>query len=109
MSGKLLTITVKLPVREELVQLGMPALVGRVLTQSPTMPAEDAERILFEEKLVNDFKQELKARAVYTLVEVLKYSKPELASQIEPMFDDAVSCEVTWADNLEGNNEENNS
>ncbi len=94
MAGKLLKITTRLYVREELA--GLPVAIGRAILNDPKMPEAEAYTKLLTEILPQQMISELKARVVPPLKQYFGLTSPDLVDSIEPQFDNAVFCEVTF-------------
>lgn len=94
MAGKLLKITTRLYVRDELTSL--PVAIGKVLANDPNMADEQAYTTLLNEILPAHMISELKARIVPNLKQYFGLTNPALVESIEPQFDNASYCEVTF-------------
>lgn len=94
MAGKLLKITTRLYVRDELTSL--PVAIGKVLSNDPAMPEAEAYTKLLTDILPKQMIAELKARVVPPLKQFFGFTNPQLVDTIEPQFDNASYCEVSF-------------
>jgi len=101
MKDKILTITLTLDIRKEFVEQEMPALIARVLSNNQSLESEEAENLLFNEILPQQFIQELKARTIAPLRQALQFVDNNIVDYAEILFDNNAKCEVSYIDDLE--------